>query len=61
MRLTIGGKSRDVVPGDSWCVPGEMRHQAEILEDSKAIEVFSPLREEYLKFINKLDIEELLP
>jgi quercetin dioxygenase-like cupin family protein len=48
IRLTIGGETYEVEPGDSWCVPGNMEHQAEILADSVAIEVFSPVREDYL-------------
>jgi quercetin dioxygenase-like cupin family protein len=48
IRLAIGSEKYDVMPGDSWCIPGNMEHSAEILEDSVAIEVFSPVREDYL-------------
>ena len=48
MRLTIGTRLFDVEKGDSWCIPGNMEHSAEILIDSIAVEVFSPVREEYL-------------
>ena len=48
IRLSIGDESFDVAPGDSWCIPGNVEHQAEIIEDSVAIEVFSPVREDYL-------------
>ena len=48
IRLTIGEETFEVEPGDSWCVPGNMEHQAEILADSVAVEVFSPIREDYL-------------
>ncbi len=48
MRLVIGEDSYDVQPGDSWCIPGDMPHSAEILADCVAIEVFSPVREDYL-------------
>lgn len=48
IRLTIGEETFEVEPGDSWCVPGNTEHQAEILADSVAIEVFSPVREDYL-------------
>ncbi len=48
MTLYIGQKGFDVEPGDSWCVPGGVAHRAEVAEDSVAIEVFSPVREEYL-------------
>jgi unsaturated pyranuronate lyase len=48
MRLTIGDETFEVKPGDSWCALNNIEHQAEILEDSIAIEVFSPVREDYL-------------
>ena len=48
IRLTIGQQTFEVSPGDSWCIPGNIDHSAEILEKSVAIEVFSPVREEYL-------------
>lgn len=46
--LTIGEESHDVHAGDSWCIPGGVEHRAEIAEDSVAVEVFSPVREDYL-------------
>ena len=48
IRLTIGSDQHDVLPGDSWCIPESIEHGAQILEDSVAIEVFSPVREDYL-------------
>ncbi len=48
IRLTIGGETHDVHPGDSWCVAGDVEHAAEIMEDSVAVEIFSPVREDYL-------------
>jgi quercetin dioxygenase-like cupin family protein len=48
IRLSIGSEEYEVTPGDSWCIPGGMEHGATILEDSVAIEVFSPVREDYL-------------
>ena len=36
-------------PGDCWCVPGGVEHWAETLEDSVIIEVFSPVRGDYLR------------
>ena len=46
--LTIGGATHDVESGDSWCIAGGVEHGAEVLEDSVAVEVFSPVREDYL-------------
>ena len=48
IKLTIGQQTFEVEPGDSWCIPGNVDHSAEILENSLAIEVFSPVREDYL-------------
>jgi quercetin dioxygenase-like cupin family protein len=48
LRLTIGGETHDARPGDSWCVPGGVPHGAEVLEDAVAVEVFSPIREDFL-------------
>lgn len=48
IRLTIGDETHDVVPGDSWCIAGGVDHGAEVLLDSVAVEVFSPVREDYL-------------
>lgn len=48
MRLTIGSETFQVEPGDSWTIDGDIEHEAVALEDSLAIEVFSPLREDYL-------------
>jgi quercetin dioxygenase-like cupin family protein len=35
-------------PGDSWSVPENAVHEVEILEDSIVLEVFSPVRPDYL-------------
>jgi len=48
IRLSIGPEEYEVAPGDSWCISGGVEHGADILEDSVAIEVFSPVREDYL-------------
>ncbi len=48
IRLLIGSDAYEARPGDSWCIPGGMEHGAEILEDSLAVEVFSPVRTDYL-------------
>ena len=48
IRLRIGGEEHDAKPGDSWCIPADAEHGAQILEDSVAVEVFSPVRPDYL-------------
>lgn len=56
-RLTVEGKSKVLTPGCSWCVPPDARHEAEVLEDSVVVEVFSPRREEYHRYANAADVE----
>jgi quercetin dioxygenase-like cupin family protein len=48
IKLTIGNDTLDLKPGDSWCILCNVMHCAEIIEDSLAIEVFSPVRMDYL-------------
>jgi quercetin dioxygenase-like cupin family protein len=51
IKLQIDEQIKDMEPGDSWNIAGNVMHKAEILEDSIAIEVFNPVREDYLKYI----------
>lgn len=46
--LSISSEEHYVKKGDSWCIPSGVEHGAEIVEDAIAIEVFSPVREDYL-------------
>ena len=48
IRLRVGTEEHETLPGDSWCIPADVEHGAQILEDSVAVEVFSPVREDYL-------------
>jgi quercetin dioxygenase-like cupin family protein len=48
IRVSIGSNEHEARAGDSWCIPGGVEHGAIILEDSVAIEVFSPVRDDYL-------------
>jgi quercetin dioxygenase-like cupin family protein len=48
IRFTIDGETFEAEPGDSWSIKGNVEHAAEVLEESKVVEVFSPVREEYL-------------
>lgn len=45
--LIINGERHEMRPGDSWTINGNLEHGAEIKEDSIAVEVFSPVREDY--------------
>ena len=48
LRFNVDGEIIETNPGDSWCVPGHVEHSAEALEDTVVVEVFSPVREDYL-------------
>ena len=48
IRLRIGDEEHEVRPGDSWCIAGGTQHGATIVEDSVAVEVFSPVRDDLL-------------
>jgi quercetin dioxygenase-like cupin family protein len=48
MVFTVGGERYDTRAGDSWCILMNVEHSAEVLEDSVAVEVFSPVREDYM-------------
>ncbi len=48
LTLSVGDEVFDAGPGDCWCIPSGVEHGAAVLEDSIAVEVFSPVREDYL-------------
>lgn len=50
MTMTIAGKAHEFGPGDSWCIPADVEHGAAVHETCLAIEVFSPVREDYLPY-----------
>jgi quercetin dioxygenase-like cupin family protein len=49
MRFFGGNNEVIVTPGDCWTFASDEVHGAEALEDSVVIEVFSPVREDYLE------------
>lgn len=49
IELTIGSDKHHVSAGDSWCIPCSVEHGVIARESSIAIEVFSPVREDYLR------------
>ena len=48
LRFFSGGEESIALPGDSWNLAGDVPHGAEALEDTVVVEVFSPVREDYL-------------
>lgn len=47
LRFRGDSKSFEIAAGDSFVVPGNTEHQAEALEDSQVLDVFTPYREDY--------------
>jgi quercetin dioxygenase-like cupin family protein len=49
-RFRFSGDEGDFIvePGCSWNFKGGLVHGAEVLEDSVAVEIFSPIRQDYL-------------
>jgi len=49
MNFTIDGKSHEMKAGDSWCIKADVEHGVKVLEDATLVELFSPVREDFLK------------
>ncbi|MBZ0304183.1 MAG: cupin domain-containing protein [Anaerolineae bacterium] len=47
LEMTIGDQVKVLMPGDSYAIPGGIRHSARILVDSLTIDVFSPPRADW--------------
>jgi quercetin dioxygenase-like cupin family protein len=48
MEFTIGGETRIVRKGDGWMIPGGVMHSVRALEEgARALDIFSPPREDY--------------
>lgn len=48
LNFRIGQTSNIAETGDSWSIPENVEHEVEILEDSVVLELFSPIRPDYL-------------
>ena len=48
LRLKVEEEIVAAKAGDNWCIRGGVEHSAEALEDSVIVEVFSPVRDDYL-------------
>jgi quercetin dioxygenase-like cupin family protein len=48
LQLTIGSETHTAEAGDSWCIPADTGHAAMALLPCVVIEVFSPVRTDYL-------------
>ena len=48
MRFRIGDETRDVVPGDTWNIPGGVPHQVDVGPDGATVaECFTPARADW--------------
>lgn len=50
IKLKIDDAINEINPGDSWCILKNKSHGAEIMDDSIALEIFHPAREDYKNF-----------
>ena len=48
LEFSVAGDCLIAEPGSSWSLPANIPHGASALEDSVVVEVFSPVREDYL-------------
>jgi quercetin dioxygenase-like cupin family protein len=47
--FTIGGEEKLLKKGDMWRIPGNVKHKVVVLEEpTKALDIFTPIREDYL-------------
>lgn len=46
--MMIDGEKYKLLPGDSYAVPGNVPHSFKVIEDGEVIDVFTPIREDYL-------------
>lgn len=47
-QMTVGDKVYELNPGDSYAIPGNVPHSFKVLEGGEVIDVFTPIREDYL-------------
>ena len=46
--MTIDGEKYELLPGDSYAVPGNVPHSFKVIKGGNVIDVFTPIREDYL-------------
>ncbi len=50
--LWIGEDAMELTQGSSWCIPSNVVHKANFTRSSVVIDVFSPVREDYLEGVS---------
>ena len=53
MEFIINGIKHITEPGDSWSIASNVEHGATAIEETRVVEVFSPVREDYLPYYTK--------
>lgn len=48
MIFTIDGEKHEIQPGGSWCIKANIEHGVTVLEDVTLVELFSPVREDFI-------------
>jgi quercetin dioxygenase-like cupin family protein len=48
LRFDIDGATVDVGPGEALQIPGGMPHGVTVLEDASVVDVFSPIRQDWI-------------
>ena len=46
--MTVDGREYELQPGDSYAIPGNIPHSFKVIEGGEVIDVFTPIREDYL-------------
>jgi len=49
LRFVVGDEEHEVARGESMFVPGGVPHEVEALEDSLVLDVFSPVRDDWVR------------
>ncbi|MDE5619856.1 MAG: cupin domain-containing protein [Ruminococcus sp.] len=47
-RMTVDGQEYELKAGDSYAIPENVPHSFEVIEGGEVIDVFTPIREDYL-------------
>lgn len=56
LRVICGGQEYFVEEGDSFVVPGGVEHQVFAIEESIALDVFTPVREDYVEEVESIHV-----
>ena len=48
LRFTIDGQETIVRAGEVMQIPGNVAHEVEVLEDTLVVDVFSPIRQDWI-------------